>query len=215
MNEAQVRRLLVVLLTALLCMQPRAAASETQYLEIDMRSSLLSQFWGQPVFMNAHVLLPDSYYKEPQRKYPVLYWIQGFGGIGQLDMSRELMWQRPMRELHAEYIFVLLNGMFNGGHQEFADSANNGPWGAALTQEFIPLTEAHFRAIGTAQTRFVAGHSSGGWSALWLQTTYPTILGVNGPSRPIPSIFATSSVRISRAYRRRIFSKTMPGTNIR
>lgn len=167
----------------------RAFAGEPQYLHVDMHSSLLSTFWGQDVSIDAHVLLPDSYYKEPQRKYPIFYWIQGFGGTGQINTGQELAWQRPMRDLHVQYIVVLLNGMFNGGHQEFADSANNGPWGAALTQEFIPMTEAHFRAIGTSQTRFVGGHSSGGWSALWLQITYPDLFGAEWSLAPDPVDF--------------------------
>ncbi len=65
--------------------------------------------------------------------------------------------------------------MLNGHHQEFTDSANNGPWGTALINEFIPKTEAYFRAIDASSARFVAGHSSGGWAALWLQITYPDI----------------------------------------
>lgn len=164
-------------------------AGEPQYLQVQMRSAALSEFWGQPVSIDAHILLPDSYYKEPQRRYPIIYWIQGFGGRGQIDLARELQWQRPMRAQHVEYIIVLLNGMFNQGHQEFADSANNGPWGTALTTEFIPKTEERFRAIGTPQTRFVAGHSSGGWSALWLQVTYPELFGGEWSVSPDPVDF--------------------------
>jgi S-formylglutathione hydrolase FrmB len=154
-----------------------------------MQSDLLSQFWGQPVAIDAYVLLPDSYYKEPERRYPVMYWIQGFGGTGSINDRDEAQFQGAMRRLHQEFIIVLLDGMFNGGHQEFADSANNGPWGAALTTEFIPLTEAHFRAIGTAQTRFVGGHSSGGWSALWLQVTYPDFFAGEWSLSPDPVDF--------------------------
>ena len=166
-----------------------ARANEPQYLDVSMRSAALTQFWGQPISIDAHVLLPDSYYKEPERHYPILYWIQGFGGVGTIDLSDELQFQRPMRKLHREFIVVLLNGMFNGGHQEFADSANNGPWGTALTTEFIPQIETHFRAIGTSQTRFVAGHSSGGWSALWLQITYPALFGAEWSLSPDPVDF--------------------------
>ncbi len=168
---------------------PAPAAHEPQYLDIHVKSALLSAFWNQDVSIEAHVLLPDSYYKEPGRRYPVFYWIQGFGGVGEVSVSDGLDWQRPMRALHEEFITVFLNGMFNGGHQEFADSANNGPWGAALTTEFIPVAEAHLRAIGTAQTRFVGGHSSGGWSALWLQTTYPDVFGAEWSLSPDPVDF--------------------------
>lgn len=169
--------------------RPVAARDEPQYLELQVPSTLLRTFWKQPVAMFAHVLLPDSYYKEPQRRYPVLYWIQGFGGTGDIDLSDELAWQRPMRALHSEFIIVFLDGMFNGGHDEFADSANNGPWGAALTTEFIPQADAYFRTIPDAAHRFVGGHSSGGWSALWLQITYPQLFGAEWSLSPDPVDF--------------------------
>ncbi len=166
-----------------------AKAAQPQYLHAQMRSTLLTEFWGRPISIDAYVLLPDSYYSQPQKRYPILYWIQGFGGVGSIHESDEWQFQRPMRRLGQEFIVVFLDGMFNGGHQEFADSANNGPWGAALTTEFIPLTEKHFRAIGTPETRFVAGHSSGGWSALWLQLNYPDLFGAEWSISPDPVDF--------------------------
>ena len=42
-----------------------------------------------------------------------------------------------------------------------------------LIEELIPYIETKYRGIGTGQARFVTGHSSGGWSSLWLQITYP------------------------------------------
>jgi pimeloyl-ACP methyl ester carboxylesterase len=185
----QAARGAVLCIALVLALFGMARASEPQYLHISMYSSLLSAFWSQPVHIDAHVLLPDSYYKEPQRRYPVLYWIQGFGGEGHMDANDELDWQRPMRRLHKEFIVIYLNGMFNGGHQEFADSANNGPWGSALTTEFIPKTDAYFRTIASGRDRFVAGHSSGGWSALWLQATYPDVFGGEWSISPDPVDF--------------------------
>lgn len=183
-----IRRVIFALAIALM-VSSTAFADEPQYLQADMRSGVLTQFWRRPVSINAHILLPDSYYKEPQKRYPVFYWIQGFNGVGQIDLASEMDWQHPMRRLHREFIVIFLNGMFNGGHQEFADSANNGPWGTALTTEFIPLTDAHLRTIADPAARFVGGHSSGGWSALWLQINYPDIFGAEWSVSPDPVDF--------------------------
>ena len=90
----------------------------------------------------------------------------------------------------SRFTSIFLDGMFNGGHQEFADSATYGPWGTALTTEFIPKTESYFRAVDSPSARFVSGHSSGGWSALWLQVSIRRSLAVSGRYRRIPSIFA-------------------------
>src|SRR3546814_1092362 len=69
-------------------------------------------------------------------------------------------------------IWVILDHHIATGTHEFADSANNGPWGAALTTEAIPALEAKYRMDARASGRFLNGHSSGGWSTLWLQVAY-------------------------------------------
>jgi S-formylglutathione hydrolase FrmB len=63
------------------------------------------------------------------------------------------------------------------GHSVFADSANNGHWGQALVEELIPAIEAKFHGAKSADNRFVSGMSSGGWSSLWLQVSYPDFFG--------------------------------------
>lgn len=45
-----------------------------------VRSKLLSEFHKREVFLQAAVLLPASYHKQPERKYPVIFTIPGFGG---------------------------------------------------------------------------------------------------------------------------------------
>jgi S-formylglutathione hydrolase FrmB len=68
---------------------------------------------------------------------------------------------------------VVLDPDCSTGHHVFADSENNGPCGRALIEELIPALEKKFHGIGNGRGRLVTGHSSGGWSSLWLQVTYP------------------------------------------
>jgi hypothetical protein len=86
-------------------------------------------------------------------------------------------------------IWVSLDESSPTGTHEFADSMNNGPWGAALTEEFIPWLERNYRMDGRASGRFLTGHSSGGWATLWLQTRYPAIFGGTWSTSPDPSDF--------------------------
>ena len=60
---------------------------------------------------------------------------------------------------------LFLDGNCSWGHSTYANSDNNGPWGDAFVNEFLPALEKKYRCNGA---RFLAGHSSGGWSALWL-----------------------------------------------
>src|SRR5439155_5430713 len=53
------------------------------------------------------------------------------------------------------------------------NSANNGPYGDALTQEVIPYVEKTFRCVGEPKARFTCGISTGGWVSFALQVFYP------------------------------------------
>lgn len=179
---------------ALLCAFCTAAnADEPQLFSVAFRSTLLSNFVHRPVDIGALVLLPDSYYKHRDRRYPAIYVVPAFEESDQVSEFRELRWQLPMRQLGTDFVIVFLQGMvsIHGEmvHTEFADSPNSGPWGAALTTEFIPATEAHFRTIASGQARFLFGHSSGGWSVLWLQITYPDMFNGAWALSPDPVDF--------------------------
>jgi hypothetical protein len=49
--------------------------------------------------------------------------------------------------------------------------------GEALVDEFIPAIESRFGGARPPSRRFLTGHSSGGWSVLWLQVNYPDRFG--------------------------------------
>jgi pimeloyl-ACP methyl ester carboxylesterase len=53
------------------------------------------------------------------------------------------------------------------------NSANLGPYGDAITYEFIPALEQKFRGLGQPWARFMYGGSTGGWEALAAQIKYP------------------------------------------
>ena len=157
---------------------------------VDYESALLTQFWGRPIRMRAAVVLPPSYEKEPQRRYPTVYIHHGFGGdYSQAYGDGPRMRRRMADGRAAEMVLVYMDGSFPTGDHEFADSVNNGPWGRALTEEFIPYLERTFRLVASPGARFLTGHSSGGWASLWLQVTYPDFFGGTWSTSPDPVDF--------------------------
>ena len=160
-------------------------AAPPQHLKV--ASPRLSAFWHRPIAIEADVLLPPSYATSKSKRYPVIYWIHAFGGSYHIGRTASRNWRNAMARAGTEYIVVSLNAAFNGVHDAFADSANNGPWGTALVREFIPAFDRDFRTI-PAQ-RFVAGHSSGGWTALWLQVNYPRVFSGAWSIAPDPVDF--------------------------
>ncbi len=152
---------------------------------VDIESKLLTTFHKRPTHLRAGVVLPESYASSPMRKYPVVYEIPGF--TGNHNMVARASGKTNVAGV--EVIHVMLDPDCHHGHHVFADSANNGPCGKALIEELIPAIESRFRAVGKPGGRAVTGHSSGGWSSLWLQVTYPDFFGGVWATAPDPVDF--------------------------
>ena len=166
------------------------AAARPDVHPLDVESAALSRFWGRPVHMKGWVVTPPGYADHPQERYPTVYYTHGFGGNLPRLVGPAVYMQRAMAKGEAPpMIWVFLDESSPTGTHEFADSVNNGPWGQALTTELIPQVERDWRTDGKASSRFLNGHSSGGWAVLWLQTRYPKVFGGAWPTSPDPSDF--------------------------
>jgi S-formylglutathione hydrolase FrmB len=177
-------RFFFALAFALIVSTPEGRAS--RMASIELHSALLSAFWQAPMTLHADVLLPDSYDADRARRYPVIYWFPGYGGDYDL-IARKAWgdWVRAFDAEHREAIVVFPDPMLGYVYTAFADSVNTGPWGAAFTMELVPYVDASFRTDG----RFLAGHSSGAWAALWLQTAYPSLFNGEWSYAPDPADF--------------------------
>jgi S-formylglutathione hydrolase FrmB len=142
---------------------------------VDIESKLLTAFHKRPTRLRAGVILPSSYATNPTKKYPVVYEIPGFSGDHHMALARAKPGITDLAGV--EVLHVYLDPNCHHGHHAFADSANNGPCGKALVEELIPAIEKKFRAVGRPEGRILTGHSSGGWSSLWLQVSYPDFFG--------------------------------------
>lgn len=157
---------------------------------IEFESPMLTAFWGRPIMMRASVVLPPSYDKDKSQKFPTVYSVHGYGGnnVSSLRGTAEMMKQMTEGK-RPEMIYVYLNAQCSLGHHVFADSVNNGPWGSALVKEFIPYLEKQFRMDAKPGGRFLTGHSSGGWSSLWVMVTHPDFFGGTWSTSPDPVDF--------------------------
>lgn len=156
---------------------------------IEFESPMLSRFWGRPIKMLASVVLPPDYDKSKE-KFPTVYNVTGYGGTrfgglrGAENLAKEMAAGKRPR-----MIYVYLESHVPLGHSVWADSANNGPWGTALEKEFIPYLEKQFRMDARPSGRFLTGHSSGGWSTLWVMITHPDFFGGTWSTSPDPVDF--------------------------
>lgn len=173
---------------------PRAAeqvlASRAHLHEERVASPLLTRFWRSDRSISAWVLTPPGYDLKAHATYPTVFTAGGFGANHRLDgqqLSRQ--WHLMETGEIPPMIWVALDYGGPTGTTEFANSVNNGPWGDALVTEVIPALEARYRMDAKASGRFLTGHSSGGWFALWTMVRHPALFGGAWATSPDPPDF--------------------------
>lgn len=152
----------------------------------ELQSDLLTEFNGAPTVLRALVHLPQAFFDEPERRFPLYLFLSGYGAT--LEGFDFVDWPAPAVD-GVPMVMVYPDPSCGFGHSGFADSANIGPWGRALVTELVPALEEAYRGLGRPEARFLVGHSSGGWSALWLMTRYPDSFGYAWASSPDPVDF--------------------------
>jgi Putative esterase len=172
---------------------------DTEWVKrVKFQSKMLSEFWGHPIYLGATVLLPKGYDKNSNQKYPAIY-IQGHFGLGapfgfttekpttpESDERRKARLSRSAREPGPEFARAWMSDEFPRmvavtfqhptpyyDDSYAVNSANNGPYGDALTKELIPYLEEKFRIMARPEARVLTGGSTGGWEALALQVFHP------------------------------------------
>lgn len=159
---------------------------------VEIESPMLTEATGRPVKHRAGVVFPKGYddIRHPRRIWPTIYVIPGFGGRYSDAVSYLRMVQTPgTDEIAPQAVYVVLDPEAPLGHHGFVDSPANGPRGTALVKELIPYLESRYRLIAAPEARIVTGHSSGGWSSLWLQLQWPDVFGACWASAPDPVSF--------------------------
>jgi hypothetical protein len=168
---------------------------------VRIESKLLTEFWGRPTYLGAHVLVPAGFDEHPEARYPLMifhgHFPSDFGGFRteppDPDLEPEyserfgvegynVILQQEAYDFYKKwtspgfprYLVVEIQHANPYYDDSYAvNSANLGPYGDAVTHELIPFVEERFRALGEPWARFLYGGSTGGWEALAAQIFYP------------------------------------------
>jgi hypothetical protein len=189
-------------------MSPIEPPVDTKYVKhIKFRSEILSEWWGHDMDLGAVVVLPEGFDEHPNAHYPVLYWhghfprtFSGFretppdpsvtGGARARAESQYRFFQDWVSGRLGRFLIVYMQHPTPFYDDSYAvNSANNGPYGDALTQELIPRVEDQFRGIGEPWARTLSGGSTGGWESLAWQVFYPDMFNGTWTFCPDPVDF--------------------------
>lgn len=171
---------------------PIEPLKETKYFKrVEIKSELLSNFWGREMRIGAHVLLPAGFDEHPEARYPLIihhtHFPSSFWGFREEppDPAYEGRWKtyydycyKLYRDWSSEdfpraVLIRILHPTPYFDDSYAVNSANMGPYGDAINNELLPFIEEKFRCIGEPWARTAFGGSTGGWSALAVQIFYP------------------------------------------
>ncbi len=188
---------------------PAEKPVDTDWIKhVSFQSPMLTKFWGRPIFVHAHVLLPKGYAEHPNVRYPAIFTL----GHSDTPLSFSTTPPRngsptainPASGLASGYAtYQAWNGdafprviaiSLEQQTPYFADSysvnsANNGPYGDAIVEEVIPWLEKQFRMIPQPYARQLEGASTSGWQSLAMQLQHPDYFGGAWIFQPDPIDF--------------------------
>jgi hypothetical protein len=202
---------------------PITPSVDTPFVKhIRIQSERLSKFWGRPIFLGAHVLLPAGFDAHPEARFPLMVFhghfptniggfrteppdpnlkpnyserfrIHGYNRIEQEEAYR--FYQTWTNAGFPRFLVVELQHANQFYDDSYAvNSANLGPYGDAINYELIPEIERRFRGIGARWARFLYGGSTGGWEALATKVFYPDLYNATFVACPDPIDFRAYTV---------------------
>jgi len=123
-----------------------------------------------------HIYLPELYDTEPDRKFPVLYWLHGggggLGGIGTLSNY----FDGAISEGKIPPILVVFP--YGMDLSMWVDSEDGKvPMETVVVKELVPHIDATYRTMASREGRLIEGFSMGGYGAARLGFKYHDIFG--------------------------------------
>ena len=159
-----------------------------------------------------HLYTPEAYDTEPERRFPVLYWLHGSGGGVPGIAPLTALFDRAIREGKiAPMLVVFPNGMASSMWCDSKDGTV--PIETVVMRELIPHIDATFRTLVKREARLIEGFSMGGYGAARLGLKYPDVFGAVSilAGGPLDLDFAGPRATENPAERERILKETWGG----
>lgn len=159
-----------------------AAPAQSAVVDATVHSAGLEHnLLGDPADQPVSIYLPEAYNKEPERRFPVLYFLHGYSDTTPRHKATEDL-RRAMDHAIANgsaqpFIIVLPNGINKYFGSFYANSSTVGNWDDYITRDLVAYVDGHFRTEADPAHRAISGHSMGGYGALTLAFRHPDVFG--------------------------------------
>jgi enterochelin esterase-like enzyme len=171
--------LLLAFLAAPLLAQPKGKVERVPVRGLSLEGALS----GDSPVRDVAVYLPPSYQAEPNRRYPVVYFLHGFTDSPSKWMGFEEHWitlpdviDKTLAGGGAKETIVVMpdaHTRFYGSM--YSSSVTVGDWEAYVAKELVAYVDSHYRTLPRRASRGLAGHSMGGYGAMRIGMRNPDV----------------------------------------
>jgi len=141
--------------------------------------SLEGNLEGDSADRDVYIYLPPSYAKQPNRRYPVVYFLHGYGLDAErywnimkvpetADKDIGMNTAKEMILVHPD-AFTLFNGSM------YSSSPTTGDWESFIADDLVAYVDSHYRSVPDRSGRGLAGHSMGGYGTMRIGMKRPDV----------------------------------------
>ncbi len=141
--------------------------------------SLEGNLEGDATDRDVFIYLPPSYGTQANRRYPVVYFLHGYGIDAErywnimkvpetADKNMAAGTVREMILVHPD-AFTLYNGSM------YSSSPTTGDWESFVAQDLVAYVDSHYRTVPDRMSRGLAGHSMGGYGTMRIGMKHPEV----------------------------------------
>ncbi len=123
------------------------------------------------------VVLPPSYRSNPNKRFPVVYYLHGFAIDGKNFYNYMRVPEAVAKNAAAgnEFIVVVPSTLTKMGGSMYSSSVTTGDFRKFIAEDLVAHIDGHYRTIPTRGGRGLAGHSMGGYGTWVIGMTYPQV----------------------------------------
>jgi S-formylglutathione hydrolase len=141
--------------------------------------SLEGNLNGDSPDRDVFVYLPPSYARETTRRYPVIYFLHGYG-VGAQAYVRMLGLPEVADVAMAsgkvgEMIIVLPDAFTKYSGSMYSNSLTTGDWEGYVASDLVAFIDSHYRTIADRSGRGLSGHSMGGYGTVRIGMKQPAV----------------------------------------
>jgi S-formylglutathione hydrolase FrmB len=141
--------------------------------------SLEGNLEGDSPDRDVFVYLPPSYTKEPNRRYPVVYFLHGYTVKAEVYWNMMQVPETADKDTAAgatrEMILVNPDAFTVYDGSMYSNSPTTGDWEDYIAEDLVSYIDSHYRTVSDRNSRGLAGHSMGGYGTVRIAMKHPEV----------------------------------------